>query len=253
MPKTYSAILHAGVQVSVVPPNGIGVGRSRSRPREDDRERGHGPAIRRSDQRVRAKRRGAQGQRPTRPAPFRANAGTRSSGGNTWTEPFHDRFNPSSLAPNQAVACTSTSAPSPTSGDPERWCRGRGVRPSAPRGERESPRISSVRASACGARTARLAVRLLPLLTASTASLSLLLRELVNRVSVAQLERPVEDRLRQVGCVLDDAHRPSHRSTTNTQSGGRLRLSQDVRVRRRTMTLGLLRGNRRKQRELLRR
>ena len=157
----------------------------------------------------------------------------------------------------------------------------RGVRPSAPRGERESPRertttashcaqqqspkltraptdpgqrdvpgacgfcaarVSSVRASACGARTARLAVRLLPLLTASTASLSLLLGELVNRVSVAQLERPVEDRLRQVGCVLDDAHRPSHRSTTNTQSGGRLRLSQDVRVRRRTMTLGLLRG-----------
>ena len=114
-------------------------------------------------------------------------------------------------------------------------------------------RVSPVRASACGARTARLAVRLLPLLTASTASLSLLLGELVNRVSVAQLERPVEDRLLQVGCVLDDARRASHRSTTNTQSGGRLRLSQDVRVRRRTMTLGLLRGNRRKQRELLRR
>ena len=46
---------------------GIVVGRSRSRPRGDDRERGHGPASCRSDQRVRAKRPGAHGQRPASP------------------------------------------------------------------------------------------------------------------------------------------------------------------------------------------
>ena len=80
--------------------------------------------------------------------------------------------------------------------------------------------------------------------------LSLFLGELANRVSGTQLERPIEDRLLQVGCVLDDARRASHRSTTNTQSGGRLLLSQDVRVRPRTITLGLLRGSWRKQRRL---
>ena len=65
---------------------GIVVGRSRSRPRGDDRERGHGPASCRSDQKGASKAAGVTRPAASSSSTFRANAGTRSSGGNTWTE-----------------------------------------------------------------------------------------------------------------------------------------------------------------------
>ena len=117
MRKTYSAILFAG--------RGAAESVSSSAVLDHDHaetivSEGTVQPDCRSDQRVRAKRPASHGQRPARPAPSGRTPARGPSGGNTWTEPFHGRFNPSSSAPNPAVACSSFCAVSDERG-PGRW------------------------------------------------------------------------------------------------------------------------------------